>query len=108
MASVMALEQSDLDISLITNAHSSCPTFSQSGLTLLGWLSHSTSKVSAHISRFIHADFKICSVNNDIAGLNKSVNNGSTSAYLWEWFTTKPWADSGEVRFVRFHPSQIL
>jgi len=40
------------------------------------------------------------SVNNDIDGLVTSVNDGSTSAFMWEWFTTKPWLDSGEVRFV--------
>lgn len=40
-------------------------------------------------------------VNNDIKGLIDSVNDGSTSAFMWEWFTTKPWLDSGEVRFVR-------
>lgn len=40
-------------------------------------------------------------VNNDIRGLIDSVNDGSTSAFMWEWFTTKPWLDTGEVRFVR-------
>lgn len=40
-------------------------------------------------------------VNNDIKGLVDSVNDRSTSAFMWEWFTTKPWLDSGEVRFVR-------
>jgi len=39
-------------------------------------------------------------VNNDIHGLINSVNNGSTSAFMWEWFTTKPFVDAGEVRFV--------
>lgn len=32
--------------------------------------------------------------------LRDSVNEGETSAFLWEWFTTKPYADSGEVRFI--------
>jgi len=40
-------------------------------------------------------------VNNDIRGLIDSVIDGSTSAFMWEWFTTKPYADAGEVRFVR-------
>lgn len=40
-------------------------------------------------------------VNNDIRGLINSVNDGSTSAFMWEWFTTKPFADAGECRFVR-------
>ena len=39
-------------------------------------------------------------VNNDIHGLVASINDGSTSAFMWEWFTTKPWKDRGEVRFV--------
>ena len=25
---------------------------------------------------------------------------GPASVFLWEWFTTKPYADSGEVRFI--------
>ncbi|KAL7279244.1 hypothetical protein ACG7TL_007084 [Trametes sanguinea] len=39
-------------------------------------------------------------VNNDIRGLIDSVNDGSTSAFMWEWFTTKPFVDAGECRFV--------
>lgn len=30
----------------------------------------------------------LISVNNDINGLNASVNDGSTSAYMWEWSVT--------------------
>ena len=45
-------------------------------------------------------------VNNDIRGLIDSVNDGSTSAFMWEWFTTKPFADAGECRFVRPLPSR--
>ncbi|KII85053.1 hypothetical protein PLICRDRAFT_166547 [Plicaturopsis crispa FD-325 SS-3] len=44
-------------------------------------------------------------VNNDIRGLIDSVNDGSTSAFMWEWFTTKPYADSGEVRFIGSVPT---
>jgi len=44
-------------------------------------------------------------VNNDIRGLIDSVNNGSTSAFMWEWFTTKPFADAGEVRFIGSVPT---
>ncbi|TDL25707.1 periplasmic binding protein-like II [Rickenella mellea] len=47
-------------------------------------------------------DFK---VNDDIHGLVKSVNDGSTSAFMWEWFTTKPWADRGDVRFIGSVPT---
>lgn len=44
-------------------------------------------------------------VNNDIHGLVASVNDGSTSAFMWEWFTTKPWKDRGEVRFIGSVPT---
>ncbi|KAA1467629.1 periplasmic binding protein-like II [Dentipellis sp. KUC8613] len=44
-------------------------------------------------------------VNNDIRGLIDSVNDGSTSAFMWEWFTTKPFADAGEVRFIGSVPT---
>ncbi|KAK4686521.1 hypothetical protein P7C73_g3609, partial [Tremellales sp. Uapishka_1] len=32
--------------------------------------------------------------------LRDSVNSEQTSVFLWEWFTTKPFVDSGEVRFI--------
>jgi hypothetical protein len=44
---------------------------------------------------------KLSLVKNDIRGLIDSVNDGTTSAFMWEWFTTKPFVDAGEVRFVR-------
>ncbi|EMD34031.1 hypothetical protein CERSUDRAFT_141460 [Gelatoporia subvermispora B] len=44
-------------------------------------------------------------INNDIRGLVDSVNDGSTSAFMWEWFTTKPWLDAGEVRFIGSVPT---
>jgi len=44
-------------------------------------------------------------VNNDIDGLVRSLNDGSTSAFMWEWFTTKPWLDRGEIRFVGSVPT---
>ncbi|KDQ08697.1 hypothetical protein BOTBODRAFT_37693 [Botryobasidium botryosum FD-172 SS1] len=44
-------------------------------------------------------------VNDNLEGLNASVNDGSTSAFLWEWFTTKPHADAGEVRFIGSVPT---
>jgi hypothetical protein len=52
-------------------------------------------------------------VKNDIDGLIASVNDGSTSAFMWEWFTTKPYTEkggqdnAGEVRFVRSIPSSF-
>ncbi|TFY81221.1 hypothetical protein EWM64_g2793 [Hericium alpestre] len=44
-------------------------------------------------------------VNNDIRGLIDSVNDGTTSAFMWEWFTTKPFLDAGEVRFIGSVPT---
>ncbi|TFK75182.1 periplasmic binding protein-like II [Pluteus cervinus] len=44
-------------------------------------------------------------VNNDIAGLIASVNDGSTSAFMWEWFTTKPFVDAGQARFIGSVPT---
>ncbi|KAI0690155.1 periplasmic binding protein-like II [Cytidiella melzeri] len=44
-------------------------------------------------------------INNDIRGLIDSVNDNSTSAFMWEWFTTKPYQDSGEVRFIGSVPT---
>ena len=40
-------------------------------------------------------------VNRDIDGLIKSVNDNSTSAFMWEVFTTKPFVDKGDIRLVR-------
>lgn len=37
-------------------------------------------------------------VNDTFANLRNSVNDESTSAFMWETFTTKPYFDSGEVR----------
>ncbi|KAF9468015.1 hypothetical protein BDZ94DRAFT_1287324 [Collybia nuda] len=44
-------------------------------------------------------------INNDIRGLINSVNDNSTSAFMWEWFTTKPFLDAGEVRFIGSVPT---
>jgi hypothetical protein len=44
-------------------------------------------------------------INNDIKGLLNSVNDGSTSAFMWEWFTTKPFVDAGEARFIGTVPT---
>ncbi|KAJ7773434.1 hypothetical protein B0H16DRAFT_1512339 [Mycena metata] len=46
-------------------------------------------------------------INNDIRGLLNSVNDGSTSAFMWEWFTTKPFVDAGEARFTRAPPDAL-
>ncbi|RSH92253.1 hypothetical protein EHS25_008668 [Saitozyma podzolica] len=39
-------------------------------------------------------------INGQFKPLRDSVNSGETSCFLWEWFTTKPYVDSGEVRFI--------
>jgi hypothetical protein len=44
-------------------------------------------------------------VNNDIRGLLDAVNAGTSGAFMWEWFTTKPFADAGECRFVGSVPT---
>ncbi|KAF8959505.1 hypothetical protein BDZ97DRAFT_1837445 [Flammula alnicola] len=44
-------------------------------------------------------------INNDIRGLINSVNDGTTSAFMWEWFTTKPFVDAGEARFIGSVPT---
>jgi len=44
-------------------------------------------------------------VNNDIRGLIDSVNDDTTSAFMWEWFTTKPFVDAGETRFIGSVPT---
>ncbi|KAF7327648.1 hypothetical protein MKEN_00344200 [Mycena kentingensis (nom. inval.)] len=44
-------------------------------------------------------------INNDIRGLIDSVNDGTTSAFMWEWFTTKPFVDAGEARFIGSVPT---
>ncbi|KAK9893678.1 periplasmic binding protein-like II [Cystobasidium minutum MCA 4210] len=42
-------------------------------------------------------DFKVLDT---FKGLRDGVNNGEAAAFLWEWFTTKPYVDSGECRFI--------
>jgi ABC-type nitrate/sulfonate/bicarbonate transport system substrate-binding protein len=35
-----------------------------------------------------------------LAHLKASVGSGETAAFMWEYFTTKPYVDSGEVKFI--------
>ncbi|KIY69088.1 hypothetical protein CYLTODRAFT_373274 [Cylindrobasidium torrendii FP15055 ss-10] len=44
-------------------------------------------------------------INNDIRGLIDSTNDGTTSAFMWEWFTTKPFVDKKECRFIGSVPT---
>ncbi|GAA99230.1 uncharacterized protein L969DRAFT_23106 [Mixia osmundae IAM 14324] len=37
---------------------------------------------------------------NTFEALRNATNDGTISAFLWEWYTTKPYLDSGEVRFI--------
>jgi len=39
-------------------------------------------------------------VNDTFKNLRDSVNEGTTSCFMWEWYTTKPYKDNGEVRFI--------
>ena len=58
--------------------------------------------MSVNLRSSVLTNFTLIQVNNDIRGLLDSVNDGSTSAFMWEWFTTKPFVDAGEARFVSF------
>ncbi|KAA1079233.1 hypothetical protein PGT21_004697 [Puccinia graminis f. sp. tritici] len=44
-------------------------------------------------------------VKDSFKNLRDSVNDGSTAAFMWEWFTTKPYQDSGEVKFIGSQPT---
>lgn len=83
------------------------------GISRFGSGSELMVKLMAHQERWIKGedkdgeeleaiDFKVC---NNIDGLVEAVNDSSCSAFLWEWFTTKPWADRGEVRFIGSVPT---
>ncbi|KAG8824382.1 hypothetical protein FRC19_001898 [Serendipita sp. 401] len=52
-----------------------------------------------------HVEIPKVQVNNNIDGLIRSVNDGSTSAFMWEWFTTKPFVDQGLARFIGSVPT---
>ncbi|KAF9533858.1 periplasmic binding protein-like II [Crepidotus variabilis] len=68
----------------------------------------SGSQVMAYVMAFQNSwptDNLKFQVNNDIRGLINSVNDGSTSAFMWEWFTTKPFVDKGEARFIGSVPT---
>ncbi|KAF5367413.1 hypothetical protein D9758_003639 [Tetrapyrgos nigripes] len=74
------------------------------GISRIGSGSQTMAYVMAFQQGWSSTDMKF-RVNNDIRGLVDSVNDGSTSAFMWEWFTTKPWLDSGEVRFIGSVPT---
>lgn len=74
------------------------------GISRIGSGSQTMAAVMAMQNKWTTPDGKVeipeFQVNNDLKGLNASVNDGTTGAFLWEWFTTKPYADSGEVKFI--------
>ncbi|KAI0001407.1 periplasmic binding protein-like II [Russula compacta] len=74
------------------------------GISRIGSGSQTMAYVLA-LQRGWAADALRFKVNNDIRGLIDSVNDGSTSAFLWEWFTTKPFVDAGQVRFIGSVPT---
>jgi len=74
------------------------------GISRLGSGSQTMAYVMALQQGWPTEDLKF-QINNDIHGLINSVNDGSTSAFMWEWFTTKPWVDRGEARFIGSVPT---
>jgi len=79
------------------------------GISRLGSGSQTMACVMALQQGWVGEDGKITpvefKVNDDFKGLRDSVNAGTTSAFMWEWFTTKPYRDSGEVRFIGSVPT---
>ncbi|KAJ7126868.1 periplasmic binding protein-like II [Mycena epipterygia] len=74
------------------------------GISRLGSGSQTMAYVMALQQGWPTEDLKF-QINNDIRGLIDSVNDGSTSAFMWEWFTTKPFVDAGEARFIGSVPT---
>nr|ODN89528.1 hypothetical protein L203_02239 [Cryptococcus depauperatus CBS 7841] len=68
------------------------------GISRLGRKSDPVSKVG--LQSCDRQCIDLFQVNGQFKPLRDSVNSGETSAFLWEWFTTKPYVDSGEVRFI--------
>jgi len=60
------------------------------------WFSDTENKVIEKL------DFQ---VNDTFKNLRDSVNEGTTSCFMWEWFTTKPYRDSDEVKFIGSVPT---
>ncbi|KAJ7928912.1 periplasmic binding protein-like II [Mycena leptocephala] len=74
------------------------------GISRLGSGSQTMAYVMALQQGWPTQDLKF-QINNDIRGLIDSVNDGSTSAFMWEKFTTKPFIDAGEARFIGSVPT---
>ncbi|KAJ7903411.1 periplasmic binding protein-like II [Mycena olivaceomarginata] len=74
------------------------------GISRLGSGSQTMAYVMALQQGWPTDDLKF-QINNDIRGLINSVNDGTTSAFMWEWFTTKPFVDAGEARFIGSVPT---
>ncbi|KAJ1307539.1 hypothetical protein OPQ81_001636 [Rhizoctonia solani] len=79
------------------------------GISRIGSGSQTMANVMAMQRNWVKEDRQVevpeFQVNNNLQGLITSINGGTTSAFLWEWFTTKPHLDSGEVRFIGSVPT---
>ncbi|SCV02808.1 LAME_0H05380g1_1 [Lachancea meyersii CBS 8951] len=69
------------------------------GVSKLGSGSHVMSYVMALQMDFEKPfeDFVVC---NDFANLRKSVNSGESDAFMWEYYTSKKFLDSGEIKML--------
>ncbi|KAF9052477.1 periplasmic binding protein-like II [Hymenopellis radicata] len=74
------------------------------GISRLGSGSQTMAYVMGLQQNWPSEDLKF-KINNDIRGLIDSVNDNSSSAFMWEWFTTKPFADAKECRFIGSVPT---
>ncbi|WOO85096.1 uncharacterized protein LOC62_06G008595 [Vanrija pseudolonga] len=70
------------------------------GISRLGSGSQVMASVLALRENWAPAEYPKFEVEGQFKPLRDSVNSGKTSVFLWEWFTTKPFVDSGEVRFI--------
>lgn len=67
------------------------------GISRLGSGSHVMASVMALNQGWSPSDISF-KVNDNFSNLRKSVNEGTTSAFMWETFTTKPYFDIKEVK----------
>lgn len=70
------------------------------GVSRMGSGSHLMAIVLADQRGWDTAEDVSFAIKGDFQALRNGVNDGSTDAFMWETFTTKPYHDSGEVRRV--------
>ncbi|PKI84569.1 hypothetical protein MVES1_001794 [Malassezia vespertilionis] len=82
------------------------------GVSRLGSGSHIMASVLALEQGWVGPDGKVAKqefvVNNDFKTLRDGVNQvpgHETGFFMWEWFTTKPYRDTGEIRFLGSIPT---